>query len=48
MFLRIPEELHEKLRRMVTAELVRGNAQANINNIVIGLISQAKEPKRAT
>ena len=47
MFLRIPVELHEKLRRMVSVELVRGNAEANINNIVTELIAKAKEPKRA-
>jgi hypothetical protein len=45
MFLRIPPDLYEKLRRMAAARLVSGEA-GSIQDTVISLIERAKE-KRA-
>ena len=44
MFLRIPLELHEKLCRMVSKEIQKGNTAASINSVVVKLIESARDP----
>ena len=44
MFLRIPHDLYEKLRRMAASRMVSGE-RGSIQGTVIQLIEQAKEQK---
>lgn len=44
VYLRIPHELYDKLRRMVARELETGNGDATINGVVSNLIEKAPSP----
>lgn len=41
VYLRIPHDLYDKLRRLVGRELQSGNGAATINSVVAGLIEKA-------
>jgi len=44
IYLRIRSDLRDKLRRMVSAELMNGDDEASMNSVVTELIESAKDP----